>query len=106
VVARGFAWGANPEVDYRDLGPDAAEFGRRVRMSRRDGVPAHAGDLSRLFLDNIYSIGASWVTMGPHVGQMGLAYGASDMGQRDDGGERRVSARARRTASTRPCSAA
>jgi hypothetical protein len=36
--------------------------------------------ISRLFLDNIYSIGASWVTMGPHVGQVGLAYGANDMG--------------------------
>jgi len=36
--------------------------------------------LSRLFLDNIFSIGASWVTMGPHIGQVALAYGASDMG--------------------------
>ncbi|MCC6971186.1 MAG: radical SAM protein [Phycisphaerales bacterium] len=79
VVARGFAWGANPEVDYRELGPDAAEFGRRVRMSgSSDYLRTQA--LSRLFLDNIYSIGASWVTMGPHVGQMGLAFGASDMG--------------------------
>jgi len=79
VVARAFAWGANPEVDYRELGPDAAEFGRRVRMSgSSDYLRTQA--LSRLFLDNIYSIGASWVTMGPHVGQMGLAFGASDMG--------------------------
>ncbi len=36
--------------------------------------------LSRLFLDNIHSIGASWVTMGPKVGQLGLFYGANDMG--------------------------
>jgi cyclic dehypoxanthinyl futalosine synthase len=36
--------------------------------------------LSRLYLDNIYSIGASWVTMGPHIGQVALRYGASDMG--------------------------
>jgi cyclic dehypoxanthinyl futalosine synthase len=36
--------------------------------------------ISRLMLDNVYSIGASWVTMGPHVGQVGLAFGASDMG--------------------------
>lgn len=79
VVARGFAWGANPEVDYRELGPDAAEFGRRVRMSgSSDYLRTQA--ISRLFFDNIYSIGASWVTMGPHVGQMGLAFGASDMG--------------------------
>jgi cyclic dehypoxanthinyl futalosine synthase len=79
VVAKAHAWGANPEADYRDLGPDAAEFGRRVRMSgSTDYLRTQA--LSRLFLDNIYSIGASWVTMGPHVGQVGLAFGASDMG--------------------------
>ena len=36
--------------------------------------------LSRLFLDNIYSIGSSWVTMGPHIGQLALHYGANDMG--------------------------
>ncbi|MEX0886245.1 MAG: radical SAM protein [Phycisphaeraceae bacterium] len=36
--------------------------------------------LSRLFLDNIHSIGASWVTMGPKIGQIGLFFGASDMG--------------------------
>jgi cyclic dehypoxanthinyl futalosine synthase len=36
--------------------------------------------LSRLYLDNIHSIGSSWVTMGPHVGQVGLRFGANDMG--------------------------
>jgi cyclic dehypoxanthinyl futalosine synthase len=36
--------------------------------------------ISRLFLDNIRSIGASWVTMGPKIGQLGLFYGANDMG--------------------------
>lgn len=79
AVARAFAWGANPDADYRGLGEDAAEFGRRVRMSgSSDYLRTQA--LSRLFLDNVYSIGASWVTMGPHVGQMALAFGASDMG--------------------------
>jgi cyclic dehypoxanthinyl futalosine synthase len=79
VVARAFDWGASPGVDYRALGPAAAEFGRRVRMSgASDYLRTQA--LSRLMLDNVYSIGASWVTMGPHVGQVALAYGASDMG--------------------------
>ncbi len=79
VVARAFNWGANPDVDYRALGPDAAEFGRRVRMSgASDYLRTQA--LSRLYLDNVYSIGASWVTMGPHVGQVALRYGANDMG--------------------------
>lgn len=59
--------------------PTAALFGRRVRMSgSTDYLRTQA--LSRLFLDNIYSIGASWVTMGPHIGQVALAYGANDMG--------------------------
>jgi len=54
-------------------------FGRRVRMSGAvDYLRTQA--VSRLFLDNIYSIGASWVTMGPHVGQVALAFGANDMG--------------------------
>ena len=55
------------------------EFGRRVRMSgSTDYLRTQA--LSRLFLDNIYSIGASWVTMGPHIGQVALSFGANDMG--------------------------
>ena len=79
VVAAAFDWGRNPDVDYRSLGADAAEFGRRVRMSgSTDYLRTQA--ISRLFLDNIYSIGASWVTMGPHIGQVGLAFGANDMG--------------------------
>lgn len=36
--------------------------------------------LSRLFMDNIHSIGSSWVTMGPKIGQLALFYGANDMG--------------------------
>ncbi len=59
--------------------PTAALFGKRVRMAgASDYLKTQA--LSRLFLDNIYSIGASWVTMGPHIGQVALAYGANDMG--------------------------
>ncbi len=60
----------------KDLHP---EFGRRVRMA---GPTAYLRTqaLSRLHLDNIYSIGASWVTMGPYIGQVGLRYGANDMG--------------------------
>ncbi len=55
------------------------EFGRRLRMA---GATAYLRTqaVSRLFLDNVYSIGASWVTMGPHIGQLGLKYGANDMG--------------------------
>jgi cyclic dehypoxanthinyl futalosine synthase len=55
------------------------EFGRRVRMAGAiEYLRTQA--VSRLMLDNVYSIGASWVTMGPHVGQVALAFGANDMG--------------------------
>jgi cyclic dehypoxanthinyl futalosine synthase len=79
IVARAFDWGKNPEVDYRTLGPGAAEFGRRVRMSGASEY-LRTQAVSRLMLDNIYSIGSSWVTMGPHIGQVALFYGANDMG--------------------------
>ncbi|MCE9618714.1 MAG: radical SAM protein [Planctomycetes bacterium] len=55
------------------------EFGRRVRMSgATDYLRTQA--ISRLHLDNVWSIGSSWVTMGPLVGQAGLLHGANDMG--------------------------
>ncbi|MCB9844883.1 MAG: hypothetical protein H6811_02700 [Phycisphaeraceae bacterium] len=79
VLARALGDGANPDIDYRDLGPAAALFGRVVRRSgAADYLRTQA--ISRLVLDNVYSIGASWVTMGPHIGQMGLLCGATDMG--------------------------
>lgn len=36
--------------------------------------------LSRLVLDNVPSIQASWVTMGPHIAQLALHFGANDFG--------------------------
>jgi cyclic dehypoxanthinyl futalosine synthase len=36
--------------------------------------------LSRLFLDNVDNIQASWVTQGPKIGQLALCWGANDMG--------------------------
>ena len=89
-------WGARPEElgqpfpgdvvarvdgtgDPATAGPGAKEFGRRVRMAGSSEY-LRTQAVSRLVLDNVYSIGSSWVTMGPHVGQVGLAYGANDMG--------------------------
>ena len=50
----------------------------------RDPEPAPAYlrllALSRIVLDNIDNIQASWVTMGPHVAQLALFYGANDFG--------------------------
>jgi len=36
--------------------------------------------LARLYLDNIPNLQASWVTMGPKIGQLALFFGANDMG--------------------------
>jgi cyclic dehypoxanthinyl futalosine synthase len=36
--------------------------------------------ISRLYLDNIANIQSSWVTQGPKIGQIGLYFGANDMG--------------------------
>ncbi|HEY3379519.1 MAG TPA: cyclic dehypoxanthinyl futalosine synthase [Armatimonadota bacterium] len=49
--------------------------------------PALGGDeflrmlaISRLYLDNIPNLQSSWVTQGVKLGQMGLAFGANDLG--------------------------
>ena len=36
--------------------------------------------VARLYLDNVPNIQASWVTQGPKIGQVALAFGANDMG--------------------------
>jgi cyclic dehypoxanthinyl futalosine synthase len=36
--------------------------------------------LSRILLDNVDHVGASWVTQGPDVGQVALRFGADDYG--------------------------
>lgn len=36
--------------------------------------------ISRIFLDNIPNIQASWVTQGPKIGQVSLYFGANDLG--------------------------
>ncbi len=53
--------------------------GKRLRLAgATDYLRTQA--LARLFMDNVHSIGSSWVTMGPKIGQLGLFFGASDMG--------------------------
>lgn len=70
------------EVDGEDKSACNAavpEAGKRLRLAgATDYLRTQA--LSRLFMDNIHSIGASWVTMGPKIGQIGLFHGANDMG--------------------------
>ncbi len=85
-------WGDDPSDRDREFPGDVvanltgdgdakadALFGRRARMAGATEY-LRTQALSRIHLDNIYSIGASWVTMGPAIGQVGLRFGANDMG--------------------------
>ena len=67
------------QLDGSGSKADHPEFGRRLRLAGSTTY-LRTQALSRLFLDNIWSIGSSWVTMGPLVGQVALRYGANDMG--------------------------
>ncbi len=66
-------------LDGTGLKSEHPGFGRYVRMAGASEY-LRTQALSRLYLDNVYSIGSSWVTMGAHIGQVGLRYGANDMG--------------------------
>ena len=76
------ALAADPALDEKHAAnthPVAALAGKRLRSAAAsDYLRTQA--LARLVLDNIHSIGASWVTMGPKIGQLGLMFGATDMG--------------------------
>ncbi|MEE9211864.1 MAG: radical SAM protein [Phycisphaeraceae bacterium] len=60
-------------------GGDHPLFARRLRMAGATQY-LRTQAVSRLYLDNIPSIGSSWVTMGPKIGQLALYFGANDMG--------------------------
>ncbi len=60
----------------KDMDPN---FGRRLRLAGATEY-LRTQAVSRLMIDNVYTIGSSWVTMGPHIGQVALKFGANDMG--------------------------
>ena len=58
-----------------------------TELGATDGTRAASGweylrvlAVSRLYLDNIENVQASWVTQGAKIGQVALAFGANDMG--------------------------
>ena len=64
----------------RPLPPEAREpDGKRLALA---GAHAYLRTLaiSRLFLDNVTNVQASWVTQGPRIGELALFFGANDMG--------------------------
>ena len=67
------------EAACKRAATEAGGAGRRVRIAGAiEYLRTQA--IARLFLDNVHSIGSSWVTMGPRVGQTALLFGANDMG--------------------------
>jgi len=72
-------WDPDGKSPFPGETPQHPEAGRIVRSAGAvEYLRTQA--LSRLVLDNVPSIGSSWVTMGPKIGQMGLFFGANDMG--------------------------
>jgi len=71
--------GAADEEPFPGDVPGHEQAGKSLRMAGAvDYLRTQA--ISRLMLDNVASIGSSWVTMGPKIGQLGLLFGANDMG--------------------------
>jgi cyclic dehypoxanthinyl futalosine synthase len=76
----------------RDLQDETGGFTAFITWSYQPEHTEHGGDeatgvdylrtlaLSRIVLDNVDNMQASWVTQGGKVGQLSLAFGANDMG--------------------------
>ena len=69
------AWNFQP--DSTDLAADSERWGGK-KATGYDYLRTIA--VSRLYLDNIPSFQASWVTQGPKIAQIGLRYGVNDFG--------------------------
>lgn len=54
--------------------------GEEVKKDVTDIEYLRTQALSRVYLDNIPNFQSSWVTMGIHIGQIALSFGANDMG--------------------------
>ena len=67
----------NYQPDHTDLGA-AAERWHGAKATGYDHLRTVA--VARLFLDNIDSFQASWVTQGPKIAQVSLRYGVNDFG--------------------------
>jgi cyclic dehypoxanthinyl futalosine synthase len=58
----------------------------QAEHTRLKAAPAGAHDylrtqaVNRIYLDNIPNVQSSWVTQGPEIGQVGLKFGANDLG--------------------------
>ncbi len=78
-LGRAREWSLEEYGPFDDSPNEDIQKGRVVRMA---GAHEYLKTLAiaRLFLDNVKSLQASWVTMGPRLGQLALMFGANDMG--------------------------
>ncbi|HEY5432586.1 MAG TPA: cyclic dehypoxanthinyl futalosine synthase [Coriobacteriia bacterium] len=73
-------------VGFRAFIPWSFQPGNTDLEDEQGGVAASGWEylrmlaVSRLFLDDVDNIQASWVTQGPKIGQVALVFGANDMG--------------------------
>ena len=79
VLAEAVMRGAVDPDDKKACGEIAPRAGKVVRLAGASEY-LRTQAISRLYLDNVPNIGSSWVTMGPRIGELGLYYGANDMG--------------------------
>ncbi len=72
-------WDPDIYGPFDDSTNDDILRGRVVRMAGADEYLRMLA-IARIYFDNIRNLQASWVTMGPKIGQLALFFGANDMG--------------------------
>jgi cyclic dehypoxanthinyl futalosine synthase len=78
-LGRAQEWDPTVHGPFDDSTNEDILRGRVVRMAGADEYLRTLA-IARLFFDNIPSLQASWVTMGPKIGQLAMFFGANDMG--------------------------
>jgi cyclic dehypoxanthinyl futalosine synthase len=78
-LGRAQEWDPTIHGPFDDSSNDDILRGRVVRMAGADEYLRMLA-IARLYFDNIPSLQASWVTMGPKIGQLAMFFGANDMG--------------------------
>jgi cyclic dehypoxanthinyl futalosine synthase len=78
-LGRAQEWDPTIHGPFDDSMNDDILRGRVVRMAGADEYLRMLA-IARLYFDNLPSLQASWVTMGPKIGQLAMFFGANDMG--------------------------
>jgi cyclic dehypoxanthinyl futalosine synthase len=78
-LGRAQEWDPSIHGPFDDSTNEDILKGRVVRMAGADEYLRMLA-IARLYFDNIPNLQASWVTMGPKIGQLAMYFGANDMG--------------------------